>query len=139
MNKTTGTALIIILLVTIGAWLLYKSIDTSTESEPAAVIPMTVTSGENPQPGSTVHDLPVEPAAAVARKDLAAKLAVSEKSIVIMQITDTTWNDSCLGLGGPAESCLQALTPGFTVEMLAEGKTYIYRTDKSGAAVRAEI
>lgn len=33
-----------------------------------------ITSGENPQPGSTVHDLPVEPAAAVARKDLACSV-----------------------------------------------------------------
>ena len=105
---------------------------------PASVAsPMTVTSGENPEPGS-IHDMPVEPAAAVARKDLATKLGIGEKSIVIMQITETTWNDSCLGLGGPAESCLQSLVPGFTVEMLAQGKTYIYRTDKSGETVRAE-
>jgi|GEM_PF-133743 len=99
--------------------------------------PVTVTSGENPEPGS-IHDMPVEPAAAVARKELATKLGVAEKSIVIMQITDTTWNDSCLGLGGPAESCLQLLVPGFTIELLAQGKTYIYRTDKSGETVRAE-
>src|SRR5438105_15910504 len=88
-----------------------------------------VTSGENPQPGS-IHDLPVEPAAAAARRDLAAKLGVGEKSITIMQITDATWSDGCLGLGGPAESCLRAQTPGFRVEMLAQGNTYIYRTDK---------
>lgn len=37
---------------------------------------MPITSEENPQPGSAVHDLPVEPAAAVARKDLADKLSV---------------------------------------------------------------
>ncbi|MEK7604610.1 MAG: hypothetical protein AAB442_02340 [Patescibacteria group bacterium] len=49
-----------------------------------------------------------------------------------------TWNDGCLGLGGPAESCLQALVPGFRVEMLAQGKTYLYRTDKTGVVVRAE-
>lgn len=95
-------------------------------------------SGENPQPGSTVHDLPVEPAADLARKDLASKFSVEEKSIVIMQITEMTWSDGCLGLGGPAESCLQALVPGFRVEMLAKGKTYFYRTDKTGASIRAE-
>ena len=97
-----------------------------------------ITSGENPQPGSTVHDLPVEPAAALARQDLATKLSVGEKSIVIMQITEATWSDSCLGLGGPAESCLQAPVPGFKVEMLAKGKIYFYRTDKTGATIRAE-
>lgn len=92
----------------------------------------------NIEPGSTENELPVEPAASVARKDLALKLGVPEKSIVIMQITETDWTDSCLGLGGPAESCLQALVPGFKVEMLAQGKTYIYRTDKTGDTLRAE-
>jgi hypothetical protein len=43
-----------------------------------------------------------------------------------------------LGLGGIAESCLQALTPGFKVEMRAEGKTYVYRTDATGVTLRAE-
>ena len=96
-----------------------------------------ITSGENPAPGS-IHDMPVEPAAAAARKDLATKLKIDEKSIVIMQVAEMTWSDGCLGLGGAAESCLAAITPGFKVEMLVNGKTYIYRTDKTGASVRAE-
>lgn len=98
---------------------------------------MPVTSGENAGPGS-IHDMPVEPAAAQARKDLAVKLSVEEKSIVILQVAEATWSDGCLGLGGPAESCLQALVPGFSVELLAEGKTYTYRTDKTGAVLRAQ-
>jgi hypothetical protein len=31
-----------------------------------------------------------------------------------------------------------ALTDGFRVELLAEGKTYIYRTDKTGTSLRVE-
>lgn len=96
-----------------------------------------VNSGENPEEGG-IHNLPVEPAAAIARKDLAVKLSVDEKSIVIMQITPMEWNDGCLGLGKANESCLQALVPGFKVELLAKGKTYIYRTDKTGTSIRAE-
>lgn len=95
-------------------------------------------SGENPEPGSAVHDLPVEPAAAAARADLAAKLGVLEKNIVIMRVEDATWNDGCLGLGGPAESCMMALVEGFKVEMKAKGATYVYRTDKTGASLRME-
>lgn len=135
MNKNILIGVLAILLIGGGVYLVLanKTTDTTTTSQSPVV-----TSGENPQPGSSVHDLPVEPAAAVARKDLAAKLSMEERSIVILQITDTTWNDGCLGLGGPAESCLQALVPGFKVEMLAKGKTYIYRTDKTGATIRAE-
>jgi hypothetical protein len=97
-----------------------------------------VTSGENPQPGSSVHDLPVEPAATVARKDLAAKLNIDEKAIVIMEVEEKTWSDGCLGLAKPGEFCTQALVPGFKVEMLAKGESYTYRTNQSGTVIRTE-
>lgn len=135
MNKKLSLVLILLLVVGVG---LYFALSSSSDDAAPIVNPATVTSGENPLPGSTVHDLPVEPAAAKARKDLATKLSVEEKSIVILQIDEVTWTDGCLGLGGPAESCLQALVPGFKVEMLAKGETYIYRTDKTGATLRAE-
>lgn len=111
---------------------------TSADGSPTVTSQTPIaTSGENPQPGS-IHDMPVEPAAAAARKDLAAKLGVVEKSIVIMLVEEVTWSDGCLGLGGPAESCLQARVPGFRVEMLAQGKTHLYRTNKNGTVIRAE-
>lgn len=93
--------------------------------------------GPNSQEGNP-DTAPVEPAAGAARRNLAAKLGINENRVVIMEVKETDWNDSCLGLGGPAESCLQAITQGFRVVMQAEGKTYIYRTDRTGAVVRAE-
>lgn len=129
--------LVLIVLIGIGG-VAYWALQDPAGENAIVTNQMPITSGENPEPGSTVHDLPVEPAAAEARKDLAAKLKIDARSIVIMQITDTEWSDGCLGLGGPAESCLQALVPGFRVEMLAAGETYFYRTDKTGSSVRAE-
>lgn len=139
MNKNAWVGVFLaVLVVGSGAyWVMANNMSNTNTPTETNQMPI-VTSGENPQPGSSVHDLPIEPAAAVARKDLAIKLSVDEKSIVILQISETTWNDGCLGLGGPAESCLQALVPGFKVEMLAKGKSYIYRTDKTGLSVRAE-
>lgn len=139
MNKNTLIIVVIVVIIIAGAYWLMANKAPEEIVVPIETIQSPITSGENPQPGSTVHDLPVEPAAAQARKDLAAKLSVDEKSIVIIQITDATWNDGCLGLAGPAEFCTQALVPGFRVEMLAKGKTYFYRTDKTGANIRAEI
>ena len=137
MYKTL--ALVVAALIVIGAGAYWLMVPVAGGlGAPATTSQSPVTSGENPQPGSSVHDLPVEPAAAVARKDLAAKLSIEEKNIVIMQIDETQWSDGCLGLGGPAESCIQMLVPGFRVEMLAQGKTYFSRTDKTGASVRAE-
>ncbi len=96
-----------------------------------------VTSGENAPEGS-IHNMPAEPAAEEARKDLATKLKISTSSIVIMKVEEKTWNDGCLGLGGAAEACTMALVDGFRVELLANGKTYIYRTNKIGTSLRAE-
>ncbi len=136
MNKISVTiGLLAVVLIMGGAYLASKA---KIPYSPIETSQMPVTSGENPQPGSSVHDLPVEPAAAKARKELALKLGVSEKSIVIMMIENKMWNDGCLGLGAPEESCLQALSEGFRVELLAHGKTYFYHTDKTGATIRSE-
>lgn len=78
------------------------------------------------------------PAEESARNDLAQKLNVSTELITIVNTTNATWGDGCLGLGGPAESCLAALVEGFKIELKAQGHTYIYRTDKTGSAVRLE-
>ena len=48
------------------------------------------------------------------------------------------WSDGCLGLAGADERCTQSIISGFKVELLANGKSYFYRTDKTGAVVRAE-
>src|SRR3989344_2644507 len=108
MYKTL--ALVVAALIVIGAGAYWLMVPVAGGlGAPATTSQSPVPSGENPQPGSSVHDLPVEPAAAVARKDLAAKLSIEEKNIVIMQIDETQWSDGCLGLGGPAESCIQML------------------------------
>jgi hypothetical protein len=136
MNKKSMILVILaIVLIGGGAYLVFanKPADTIKDVNQSPII-----SDDNASPGSSVNDLPVEPAAAAARKDLAVKLGVEESSIVIMQIDEVEWTDGCLGLGGIAESCLQALVPGFKVEMLAKGKTYIYRTDTAGTNIRAE-
>ena len=135
-NKTIFGILAVVVVIGVGYW---AYTNRSTEQVAETNQMGSTNSGENAQPGSSVHDLPVEPAAALARTDLATKLGVEERSIVIMQIEEKTWSDGCLGLGGPAESCLMALVDGFRVEMEAKGKIYVYRTDKSGTSVRAEI
>lgn len=95
-------------------------------------------SGEGAVPGSAIHGLPVALAAAAARDDLAAKINTPKERIVIMLVEEREWADGCLGLGGPAESCLQALVPGYRVELDAGGTTYVYRTDKTGTVLRHE-
>lgn len=80
----------------------------------------------------------IQPPAAVsaAQQALAKKLGISSTDITINSIEEVKWSDSCLGLGGPAESCLQTITPGFKAAMTAGGKTYEAHTDQEGKQVR---
>lgn len=79
------------------------------------------------------------PAAAQAARDaLAQLLGVPADQITIQSAEPMEWSDGCLGLGGPVELCLQAITPGYRVTLQAGGKQYVYRTDETGQAVRAE-
>jgi hypothetical protein len=133
-NKFIILAILVAILAI--AFLLSKGGDRVGETNNTIESP--AISDDNSLPEGEVDNLPVEPAAVEARKDLATRLKIDEKSIVIMKVEARTWNDGCLGLGGIAESCIQALVEGFRVELLAQGKTYIYRTDKTGASLRAE-
>ena len=134
MNKNIIIAVAAVLFIAAVGYYALTERNTTT----GVINQMPVNSGENAAPGSAVHDLPVEPAAALARTDLAGKLGVDEKSIVILLIEEKEWSDGCLGLGGPAESCLMALVPGFRVEMQAGEKIYVYRTDKTGGSLRMD-
>jgi hypothetical protein len=72
-----------------------------------------------------------------AREALAADLDVGIETITIESYERAEWSDSCLGLGGPAESCLAAIHPGWQVMLsTATGDTYEVRTDELGDIIR---
>ena len=72
--------------------------------------------------------------AAIAQ--LATEQGIAESDILVLSAEETEFSDGCLGLGGPAESCLQALTPGWTIMLSANGREYEVRTDATGEQVR---
>src|SRR5512142_3414515 len=76
------------------------------------------------------------PFAIAAKAALSQKLSISEEKVSFVSADSVEWSDSCLGLGGPAESCLQAITPGYKVVLSAEGKQYEIHTDETGSVVR---
>jgi hypothetical protein len=77
-------------------------------------------------------------AAARAREQLALELGIAGSDIEVLSFSEEEWTDSCLGLGGPAESCLQAITPGWLVMLSAPDADVVYeaRTDETGEVVR---
>jgi len=94
-------------------------------------------SGSDGGDGGTGGELPPE-AAVKAREALSAELGVGIEAITIISHERATWMDSCLGLGGIAESCLRTDVPGWLVELAVEDNTYTARTDELGDQVRFE-
>ncbi|ESA38017.1 hypothetical protein N836_33530 [Leptolyngbya sp. Heron Island J] len=74
------------------------------------------------------------------RTNLANHLGISVDQITIQSYSRQTWSDGCLGLGGPAELCLAALTEGWQVEAVDTdtNQTYVYRTNLNGDQIRRE-
>ncbi len=94
-----------------------------------------IMAGETPMP----NDAPLMPpkAALAAQQMLAERLNIAVEDVTIAAIVEMNWPDSCLGLGGAAESCLAATVPGFKVVLNAGGQDYEFRTDREGGVVRA--
>ena len=85
--------------------------------------------------GSKNDNLPT--AALQARSFLAEQLNISEDKIDIIGIEKVEWTDSCFGLGGPAESCLAAITPGWQVFLDIDGQVYEVRLNEEATLVRS--
>lgn len=94
-------------------------------------------SGELTKPTSELPPLPQTIEAAVKTK-LAAE--IGDIAVKVGYYSRETWSDGCLGLGGPAESCLAVITEGWKVELIdaVSGKRFVYRTNLNGESVRRD-
>jgi hypothetical protein len=101
----------------------------SQTAQPEGVEPPATT-----MPETTMPDADAITTAATAF--LANELGVTAADITVVSAEQTEFSDGCLGLGGPAESCLQAITPGWIVMLSTGGQEYEVHTDETGAQVR---
>ncbi|HEX5810063.1 MAG TPA: META domain-containing protein [Anaerolineales bacterium] len=90
--------------------------------------------GETPT-SSGSPDLPAQ-AVLDAQQWLAAQLSVAADQVQLVEAEQAEWSDSCLGLGRPEESCLQAVTPGWRAVFEINGQRYEVRTDQTGSVIR---
>jgi len=93
---------------------------------------------EGPTPTPEVFNPlpPEERAFAAARAAVAAELGIDELSVTRKEIAPQDWTDSCLGLGGPAESCAQVITPGYRLVLQAGDQLFEARTNLDASVVR---
>lgn len=120
-DKKLFMTLLVLLIALLAACAPGQAAQPTTEPAPA----------ETPAP-----EEPLPAAATVAVAQLAAALGVTEADVTVLSAEETEFTDGCLGLGGPAESCLQAITPGWLVMLSANGQEYEAHTDATGQQVR---
>jgi len=93
---------------------------------------------ESVSQGSATPDRLPRHIARQLRRDLARRLNISHRELSVVRYSHQTWSDSCLGLGGIAELCAQALVPGWQVELTNGEQTWTYHTDETGQTVRLQ-
>ncbi|MEO0373611.1 MAG: hypothetical protein AAF329_03075 [Cyanobacteria bacterium P01_A01_bin.17] len=107
----------------------------SAKSEAPSSVPQPTVLNSEQGAAAEQEVLPDEVANQV-KAQLSEELGVT--SLQVKAYSRETWSDGCLGLGGPAEACLAALTEGWQVEVIdtATGQSYIYRTTLNGESIR---
>jgi len=91
---------------------------------------------------STVTPTPItnpqDSAIRAAKAALARQINIPVDQINLVSIQAATWRDACLGIYDPDRMCAQEITPGYRIILAAQGKNYIFRTNKTGSIVRLE-
>ena len=60
------------------------------------------------------------------------------RNLTVVDFSQETWNDSCLGLAGPNERCAMLIVEGWRVEVTNGQQNWIYRTDRTAEIIRPE-
>jgi hypothetical protein len=72
------------------------------------------------------------------RKALSEQTGISPEELQIVEASERTWSDSCLGLGRANELCAQVIVEGYRVVLSDSNQTWAYRTDEDGSNLRLE-
>ena len=70
--------------------------------------------------------------------DLARRLNVPARNIMIGTATPQTWNDQCLGLTQPNENCTDTETKGWRIEVESSQQRWVYRSDRTARRLYLE-
>jgi hypothetical protein len=70
--------------------------------------------------------------------DLSLQLNIPSEQIRVISVEQVTWPDSSLGCSKPGVAYIQVLTPGYLIQLDANGKIYVYHTDTSDRVVRCK-
>lgn len=70
-----------------------------------------------------------------AKQDLASRLGIQSEAVQVLDVEEVQWSDSSLGCPKPGMMYAQVITPGYRIQLEAEGKVYEYHADKGTKVV----
>jgi len=83
-------------------------------------------------PDNAQPDDPILPDMSLTLRELiASQRNLDLNEIKILSIEETVWQNSCLGIEKPEQTCLQALTPGYIIKIEIQGTEYTYHSDEA--------
>jgi hypothetical protein len=93
--------------------------------------------GTLPKTGTASPALPdaSEVALETAMDDLATRLQVTKDAIQITSVETRMWSDASLGCPQPGMMYAQVITPGFLIQLTADGKDYTYHASLNSAVL----
>ena len=93
------------------------------------------------QPLRTDAPLPSTLPGLVSRRiqlDLARRLNVPTANIIVKEAIAQTWNDQCLGLERPNESCTEQEIKGWRINVESSQQRWVYRSDRTARRLYLE-
>jgi len=90
-----------------------------------------------PQDDATEAPAGSSPAEAAAVQALAGLLGIPVDQIRVVTVEAVEWPDACLGVSLPGVVCAQVLTPGFSIVVEADGRSYEFHTNLDASQIQA--
>lgn len=125
--------LIIAGVVVLAAIGVYSFMGDDNGSDPNA----TPSASVSTTPGAT----PTGSSAAAAqalKAFLVVQTKVSANDIVISDVEEKQWSNSCLDVQRAGVVCAQVITPGYRMKATVKGEVYYYHTDRAGVNIVRE-
>ncbi|BAZ49131.1 hypothetical protein NIES4103_17420 [Nostoc sp. NIES-4103] len=132
---TTNQARIITALILTGILSVGSGLTLNKNATAASVNSLPETTNEISKDNLKSNRLPASVAKAVLQ-DLARTEQVPITELKIVDYSQKTWRNGCLGLPQPNEFCTQALVPGWQVVVSNGRRKWTYHTNSNGRSLR---
>lgn len=119
-------------------WLKNRIIVTYDGSDGGLILLLNGLLGDFVNREPIASDEPYPPAVAVVIGTLLEERGLEPGEIEVLSFKPAIWSDSCLGMPGPDEECIEAEVPGWAVTLQIGDESLRVHTDEFGREIRWE-